>query len=54
MAYPTPRSMNADFYKGSHEGGIRSDTPDRGGVVSAPTAQEFRASDHTRLGGAGA
>jgi len=49
MAYPDPRSMNADFYQGTREGAVRSDTPNRGGQVSAPTAPEFRASNREAL-----
>ena len=43
MAYAPSRSWNADFILGYRDGHHMSDTPNRGGEVSAPTAWKWRA-----------
>ena len=42
MAYAPSRSWNADFVLGYRDGHHMSDTPNRGGEVSAPTAWKWR------------
>jgi len=37
MAYPTPRSVNAELREGMTDGAIRKPTPNRGGFVTSPS-----------------
>lgn len=48
MAYAENRNMNAELLKGIREGGNYDPTPNRGGMVSAPTAPLVRAAGAVR------
>ncbi|MEU4534326.1 hypothetical protein AB0G15_05585 [Streptosporangium sp. NPDC023825] len=50
MAYAENRSLNAELLKGTREGGNYDETPNRGGVVSAPTAPLIRAASYRMHG----